>query len=322
MKFRKIALILLTLSLLASMFSCKDEKDDGGDERFGWNFVSYENGILKKQKTAENGREYTFAANYEKVGDNAGVKPEEDDGVLMIAQWALSVGTLDTFLQFPLFPEEIVKDRVYPELSKMDLSFKEAEKKFADETAKLFPFGSCRFECSLFEILLDDPDMIREYVNGEKEYFEALELDAEKIEHVAVYKFERAVIYYDDKFYLDFMSKFGSEFIAYQYDGTWYLDRNMLDYDFTLSECLIENRNGSDEQIETVSYIGNVSEVTEDYVCINGVAYYSIKGIENVDVSVGDVACYECYNFNMKLKGVPGYKDCFVGAAVSIRPYH
>lgn len=289
---------------------------DGPISENGWIVVSSDKTSVRKNKNGLGGLQYTLCISYTPLqisyGDLLGIKPEQDVCAEMLGQWLLSAATCDYSQHFPLFSDEILRDRIYPAFEKEGYEIQDAYEKMATVVADTVGFTHCRVEYAVKNVE-NTEETLQAFKDEWKQYFEQVGIATDDITQVCKYTIEDIKIYYNDLFLIEFSSPM---IVFYQIGGIWYASPEMLDDDLSID--LLQSDPGERNGFYKIKHTaGVVARIENEYVVLEDTSYYLLRS-EEVKVSVGDSVEIAYYSVGLEGCRVTDGVCCNLGVIASI----
>ena len=350
MKFEKIIFLLIAVILCFSIVACNSEDILFGDENseqagtdssselpietpsgapdasdskiptlsaLNWKLESNEAGKVQKSKKDASGVTYLLDIDYSSVEIKNDQLLAIDECTDLFGQWISVVGILDYTQQLDLFRAEMLSERLYPEFESTGFSPEEAMKKASEVGRDLLPLINARAKYVVSEIKISDSAITEAFVESERENFARCGLDVAKVEDVAKFTFSEAKAVYNDRFYIDIVRSFSSEYCFFKYDGRWYCEYGMIEDDLCID--LMLSKKGEDHGFYKLgTEVGEVTAIDGNYLYVGNKVYFA-EDLEGI--SVGDNVQIEFYRFGAELKGCTDDKNYELSNAVSITAF-
>ncbi|MBQ8164802.1 MAG: hypothetical protein IJZ94_03195 [Clostridia bacterium] len=285
-----------------------------------WELVSHDESVLEKKMIVNNGRLYSFSADYSNVYGDANVESLNEECMTILAQWALSALTFDFSLHVPLFQKELIEEEIYTVFADEGFSPEDGIKKISNDAYELFPYETVRIEYKISEVKYNDNNVIEELINYNG-FFEKFGLDINKLSDVIEYTIADSRIIFDDFLYYSFFTDgdgFDGDVIIYKYDGKWYLHFSNLDNDLSI-DILQSEKEKNDGFFTSDSTCGKITSIDKDYICLDEKKYFSVKNYNSdINVSVGDFVEIQHYQQTMQFNKLSDDTECTFDVAISI----
>ncbi len=308
--------VILVSFLFGVLFMDRPTDQSDPESKYGWVVVASDHTLVKKQKKGLSGLQYTLCIDYMPLrtahDDLLGIEPEKDVCAEMLGQWLLSVATFDYSQHFPLFAEEILKDRIYPVFEKEGYDAQGAYEKIATVVADTVGFTHCRVDYAVKHVE-NTEQTLQAFCDAWAGYFEKVGINIQDITQVCEYTIEEIKIYYNDLFLIEFDSP---DIAFYQLGGVWYASPEMLDDDLSID--LIQATPGEmNGYYRPKRDAGVVERIENGYVVLSDTQYYLLPADE-MEVSVGDYVEITYYSVGARGLRASDGAWCYLGVIASM----
>lgn len=265
-----------------------DSAEGGFSSDVVWTTVDHTNQFFGYTGISPSGKTVTLLGTVELEGQlpDQTVSPKDELVLKLAGQWFLSVYCLDYGIHFPLFPDEVIDERIMYEIRKEGLTYEQALEKINRTANDTAGFEHLNLSLHLVSNVLLTGSNLEEYRRQFAEYHPD-SMDANEITAVRKFQFsEENQVIVDGRFFMDPLDV-PTGFYAYEYNGQWYLDtQSSLEDDLCID--LLQSDPGSSAYDKTQTQTGVITALDEDYLYMNGLAF-QIRDVTPPDgIQVGD----------------------------------